>query len=80
MQYTVKELAEKLRVTEHTILCWIHNRELLATNVNRVVGRKPRWRISEEALKAFEESRSPSPPAPAKRRARQPAEVIDFYK
>jgi excisionase family DNA binding protein len=81
MTYGVKDLCERYGVGEHTVLAWIRNGELKAINVGRAPGKqKPRWRITEDALKAFEQLRTPTPPPPKKRRRRQPAGVIEFYK
>ena len=67
-------------VREHTILSWIRNGELRAFNVGVSPGKKkPRWRITEEALAAFEMLRTPSAPAPKAHRRRQAADVIQFY-
>jgi excisionase family DNA binding protein len=59
--YTVRELCERYGVTVTTVLEWIRRRELTAINVGRRPGaRKPRWRITQEALDAFEQRRTPS--------------------
>jgi excisionase family DNA binding protein len=53
--YTVRELCERYGVTVTTVLWWINRGELAAINVGRRPGaRKPRWRITKEALDAFE--------------------------
>ena len=77
----VKDIAIKHDVTQHTVIAWIANGELVAVDVSRKKGGKPRWRITPEALAAFEISRMPIPPMPkAKRRSRQRDEgVLDFY-
>ncbi|MBI1913226.1 MAG: hypothetical protein HYS12_00455 [Planctomycetes bacterium] len=67
-------------MTVHTVLGWIQSGELRAINVGRKPGaKKPRWRISEEALKAFELARTPVPPPARMRRKKQPTDVIQFY-
>ena len=76
---TVKEVAERYGVSEHTVLSWIKCTEMRAIDVSRKRGGKPRWRITAEALAAFELSRTPSPPPPRMRRKKQPADVIQFY-
>jgi excisionase family DNA binding protein len=81
MTLSVRDLCERYGVTVHTVLGWIRAGELRAINVGRRhSARKPRWRITEEALTAFELARTPSPPAPRRRRNKRPAEVIQFYK
>ena len=77
---TVQQIAdERYGVSPHTVLAWIARGELRAVNVARSAnGAKPRWRISEEALKAFEASRTPGPPAVRTRRRKQVA-AETFY-
>lgn len=78
---TVRELCERYGVGEHTVLGWINRGELLAINVGgRLGARKPRWRVSPEALAAFELARTPVPSAPRMRRRKRPAGIIQFYK
>lgn len=78
---TVSEVAERYSVDEHTVLAWITKTgELRALSVSKKPGsRKPRWRITPEALTSFESLRTHSPPPPRTRRRRQPADVIEFY-
>jgi excisionase family DNA binding protein len=79
--YTVADLCQRFGVREHTVLGWIAQGELAATNVGTKPGlRKPRWRISEQALADFELARTTTPPTPKVRRRRQDAEVVEFYK
>jgi hypothetical protein len=81
MTHSVKDVCERYVVGEHTVLEWIRSGELKAVNVSRRPGsKKPRWRIIQEALAAFEQLRTPNPPAPKTARRRRPAEVIEFYK
>jgi hypothetical protein len=75
----VRDVCEQYGVTEHTVLTWITSGELRAVNVSRRRGaKKPRWRITAEALAAFELMRTPTPPAPRVRRQRR-SDVIRFY-
>jgi excisionase family DNA binding protein len=77
---SVKDLCERYGVSEHTVLAWINRGELRAINVGRRPGtKKPRWRITAEALAAFEQLRTRTPPPPRVRRKKRPAEVIRFY-
>ena len=77
---TVKELCERYGVGEHTVLSWIRSGELRAINVGRRPGsRKPRWRVTAEAIEAFELTRTHNPPPPRTRRRKRQAEVIQFY-
>jgi hypothetical protein len=79
---TVRDIQRRYAVTVHTVLGWIRSGELRAVNVGRRPGaKKPRWRITVEALAAFEQARTPTPPQPrAGRRKRAGAGVIEFYK
>jgi excisionase family DNA binding protein len=78
---TVAEVADRYGVDPHTVLLWIKRGELKAINCGRKPGsKKPRWRITPEALATFELCRTTSPPTPRTRRRRQPAaQVIEFY-
>jgi excisionase family DNA binding protein len=78
---SVRDLCDRYGVTEHTVLVWIRSGELRAVNVGRHPGaKKPRWRITQKALDAFELLRTPTPPQPRARRKKRPADVIEFYK
>lgn len=78
--YTVQQIVERMGVTEHTVLAWIHTGELRAVNVGRAPGAgKPRWRISAEALAQFELGRETTAPPAKTRRRKQSADVIQFY-
>lgn len=78
---TVRDVCDRYGVTEHTVLGWIRSGELKAINVGRRVGaRKPRWRITAEALAAFEQLRTVTPPPRRTQRPRPGPGVIEFYK
>ena len=78
--HSIKELCERFSVGEHTVLAWIRSGELRAINVGRRPGaKKPRWRITAEALASFELVRTHSPPPPRSRRRKQASDVIAFY-
>jgi excisionase family DNA binding protein len=78
--YSVRDICDRYAVGEHTVLRWIRNGELKAIDVSRRLGGKPRWRITAEALAAFEQLRTPSPPPPPVKRNRRRADVVEFYK
>ena len=80
MTFGVKDLCERFAVGEHTILGWIKRGELRAINVSRKQVGRPKWRITSEALEAFELARTASPPPSRTRRRKQPNEPIFFYK
>jgi excisionase family DNA binding protein len=54
MTFSVRQVAERFHIGEHTVLAWIRSGELPAVNVGRSPGGKPHWRITSEALQAFE--------------------------
>jgi hypothetical protein len=77
---TPRELAERYRTDVHCILAAIKSGELRALNLAHPGSRRPRWRISPEALEAFEAARTSRPPVKAERRRRavRMANVIQF--
>lgn len=80
MTYSIKDICERYGVGERTVILWLKSGELKGINVGRTLGKKkPRWRITEQALADFERMRATTPPLPKIRRRRQPAEVIQFY-
>jgi hypothetical protein len=77
--YSVRDVCERYGVCEGAVLTWIRNGSLRAFSVSRRPGaKKPRWRITQAALDAFEALRTPTPPPPRTRR-KAPAGVIEFY-
>lgn len=80
--FTVMDVCERYGVDQHTVLKWLKTGELKGFSVSVSPGSKrPRWRITDQALAAFELSRTPAPPIPRARR-RKPADagdVIKFY-
>lgn len=79
--YTIRDLSQYFAVSGHTVLAWIHQGELRATDVSPKRGGRPKWRITAEAVEAFEVSRMPSPPPEPRRRGRrkQEASVVEYY-
>lgn len=78
--YTVQDICARYFVSVNTVLGWIARGELRALNVGRKPGaKKPRWRITQEAIDAFELARTPSPPQARAPRRKHPADVIEFY-
>ena len=83
MTFTIRDLCNRYSVHENTVLQWVHSGELKALNVGKAPGKlKPRWRITEEALAAFELLRTPAQPAPrtSRRRRRPRSPVANFIK
>lgn len=81
MTFTIRQTAARYGVGQHTVLSWIASGDLLAINVGRSIGgKKPRWRITMEAISAFEQLRSARPIEPTPRRRRShAASVVEFY-
>jgi excisionase family DNA binding protein len=78
--YTPADIAARYRVTLATVAAWIHSGELRAVNVGRKVNtKKPRWRITADALAAFEAARAAMAPAVTRSRRKRPDDVIRFY-
>jgi hypothetical protein len=78
--YSVNDVSQRYSVNLQTVLGWIANGELKAINVGRAPGRKkPRWRITQDALDAFELRRTPTTTQPRAKRRQQPADVVAFY-
>jgi hypothetical protein len=79
MVYTVNDIMQRYEVSQHTVLEWIDSGELRAVDVSRKRGGKPRWRITVQALEAFEQSRTKTPaPPPSPRRRKRQDDVIEF--
>ena len=76
--YSPTELAKILGIDSEGILELIHSGELAASNIARSrAARKPRWRISQEALDKFMASRAKQTIA-TKRRIK--SQVKDYFK
>jgi excisionase family DNA binding protein len=78
---SVSQVAARLYVGDDKIRDWIKNGEMEALNVASRLGKRPRWRISEEALVAFERKRSStaSVTAPPTRRQKAKDEGVEEY-
>lgn len=61
----VASVAELFGVNVSKVIGWIRRGELRAVNIAARTSKRPRWRISSEAIEQFEHARSsvPSPPA-----------------
>jgi excisionase family DNA binding protein len=79
MTYSIKDITDRFGVGEHTVYEWIRRGELRAINVAKRQGTKPKWRITDEALRAFETSRMPSPPPERQQRKRRDDDSISYY-
>ena len=62
---SVRDVCERFGVSEHTVLTWVRSGQLRAVNVSRRPdAKKPRWRITQEALEAFAGPDAYPAPAP----------------
>ena len=71
--------AELLGVNDEKIRRWIADGSLKAFNVTQDASNRPRWRISEDDLRAFLETRASRPPEKKRRRRKREA-VQEFIK
>lgn len=79
--FTTKQLQERYGVSEPTVLGWINSGQLVALNVAKTAAAKrATWRITPEALAAFEAARAATPAPERKQRKRAPEGVVEFYK
>jgi excisionase family DNA binding protein len=79
--FTIPEVCERYGVTAKIVRSWVRSGELRALNVSRSqTSRKPRWRITQSALDAFEALRTPTPAPPrVAGRRKQQTGVVEFY-
>jgi excisionase family DNA binding protein len=79
--FSIRDIAERFGVGKKTVLGWIKSGELVAIHIGRSPDSlKPRWRITEHSLAAFEANRMNRPPAPRTRRRNRQAGIIEFIK
>lgn len=72
---SIGDVADRYGVSVRTVRAWIAAGDLAAVDVSRRVGsRRPRVRITADALAAWEALRSVSPASPARTRRRHRAE------
>jgi excisionase family DNA binding protein len=76
---TPPQIAKRYGCDVHRVLRWIRNGELAAVNVGDGAMR-PRFRISQEALEAFERRRSAGPePKVSRVRRRRDPQVKEYF-
>ena len=73
---SVTDIGHRLGVTTDTVLAYIKSGELVAVDVSRGRGERPRWRISESDLLGFLQRRRTASPAPKPERRKRPAVLI----
>ncbi len=75
----VRDVAAQLRIKADGVLVLIHAGQLAASNVAMPGSRRPRWRISAEALADFLAARQSQGPTPRARRRKRRAENVTQY-
>jgi hypothetical protein len=76
--FTPEDLSRRFRVSPDKVRLWIKNGKLRAINTADAMCGKPRFVVTPEALREFEEGRTVAPPVKPQKRRRRPAEV-DFF-
>ncbi len=82
--YTPPQIARDRSLRIGKVVAWIRSGELVAVNCAEQAGQRPRWRISTEALEAFDRGRSnrvmgPPPAARPRKRAGAATDVVEFF-
>jgi hypothetical protein len=76
---TPPQIARRLRCRSSKVIVWIRKGALRAVNVAEDPnGKRPRWRISPQALEDFLTARANRAPAAPRRRKRQ-LQVTEFF-
>ena len=74
------EIARSRGVDVHKVAAWILSGELKAVNLATATSGRPRWKVSPEALAAFEAARSAGPqPKVSRVRRRKTPEIVEFF-
>lgn len=68
---TPSQLAKEIGTSVDTVLAWIHSKQLIATDVSRSAGERPRWRIDRNDLAGFLNRRRTEQPAEPTARPRR---------
>lgn len=76
---TPPEYAARVRAKPETIIAAIKRGELEAIDLARPGARRPRYRISPEAIQAFERRRLAGPAPKTTRRKRQAVDYREYY-
>jgi len=76
---TVPEVARRYRVAPETVLAWVKSGQLAAINVARPGSRRPRFRVDQTDLVAFDARRAVVPIVKPTGRRRQDPSIIEFF-
>lgn len=80
MTLTIKQVAAELQTSVKSVQAWIIAGELRAFSVSRKIGsRKPRWRVTAEALTEFMATRATAPAKAKVCRRRQANEPVERF-
>jgi transposase len=80
VHHTIHNIAEHCGVSERTVRAWIRAGDLKALNMSRTPSsRRPRYRVTQAALEAFEATRAAGVPAPRAKGRKQSGDVVRFY-
>ena len=77
--HTPASVAELLAVDVHSVLRWLHSKELHAINVSASQGTRPRWRIAQADLDSFLLRRRTEPAPPKARRRRRTEDTVRYF-
>ncbi|NOY41574.1 MAG: helix-turn-helix domain-containing protein [Planctomycetes bacterium] len=80
--FTPNEVAEILAVDPDKVRLWIRNGELRGFDVGQNPNsKKPRYRVSEKSLEAFQEQRSivPITSRPRRRQRKKDSDFVKYY-
>ena len=78
---TPPKLAKRYGVSVDKIIRWILAGELAAMNLATVADGRPRYKITEEAVQAFEARRATRAPVLTRRRKRTaPADIVRHFR
>lgn len=83
--FTPPQIARQRQLRVGKVLTWIRTGQLLAVNCAEQPGGRPRWRVSAEALAAFDAARSnrahmPHSKPRSRRTTRRDDGVIQFFR
>ena len=77
---TVRDVAQRYRVSPDKVRAWIRRGELPAVNTAEAMCGKPRWVVTPEAMERFERGRqTAAPPPKVTRRRRRERGTVDYY-
>jgi len=79
LTFSPRDLARRYGVAIEKIHSWIHCGDLRAVNIATRTSQRPRFRIRQSDLEAFEAARSTTPPPkPPRRRRKTDAPVKEY--